>query len=54
MDNPENRASLLKSMEESEPIVLTPEEEHEIEEARRAVKEYTLEKMKRTKLPFES
>lgn len=54
VDSPVNRAALLKSMEEFEPIQLTPEEEREIEEARRAVKEYTLEKMKRTKLPFES
>lgn len=54
VDSPENRAALLRSMEEYEPIQLTPEEEREIEEARRAVKEYTLEKMKRTKLPFES
>lgn len=54
VDSPENRAALLKSMEEFEPIQLTPDEEREIEEARQAVKEYTLEKMKRTKLPFES
>ena len=54
VDSPENRAALIKSMEEFEPIQLTPEEEREIEEARKAVKEYTLEKMKRTKLPFES
>ena len=54
VETPENRAALLKSMEEFEPIQLTLEEEREIEEARRAVKEYTLEKLKRTKLPFES
>lgn len=54
VDSPENRAALVRSMEEFEPIQLTPEEEREIEEARKAVKEYTLEKMKRTKLPFES
>jgi hypothetical protein len=54
VDSPENRAALLASMEAYDPPVMTPEEEAEWNAAREAVKQYTLEKMKRTKLPFES
>lgn len=54
VETPENRAALIKSMDEYEPIELTPEEEREIEAARQAVKQYTLEKMQRSNLPFES
>jgi hypothetical protein len=54
VDTPENRAALLASMEAYEPPVMTLEEEAEWNAAREAVKQYTLEKMNRTKLPFES
>lgn len=54
VDTPENRAAILARMEAYEPPVMTPEEEAEWNAAREAVKQYTIEKMKRTKLPFES
>jgi hypothetical protein len=54
VDTPENRAALRASMEAYEPLVMTLEEEAEWNATREAVKQYTIEKMKRTKLPFES
>ena len=54
VDSPENRAAILARMEAYEPLVMTPEEEAEWNAAREAVKQYTIEKMKKTKLPFES
>lgn len=54
VDSPENRAALLANMEAYEPPVMTLEEEAEWNAAREAVKQYTIEKMKRTRLPFET
>ena len=44
---PEGIAELVKRIVASEPVVLTPDEEAEWKAAREAVKQYTIEKMKK-------